>query len=192
MHDDEPLIRQAQAGDAQAFEALLAMYYERMYAFAYKWCANREDAEDVAQQACIKLARGLDQFRFESKFTSWLYRLVINCAKDWQKSQARHQQASAKDVSAAHINAAGIDDYLHENHAVTSDTRPDNAIFLQQLLSRLDHFADGMKETFMLVHAEGFTHGEAAIILNVKESTVSWRLHDIRKRLQPLLGGEAL
>lgn len=186
MHNDELLIKKAQGGDAKAFETLLSLYYDHLYTFAYKWCANREDAEDIAQQACIKLARGLDQFRFESQFTTWLYRLVINCAKDWQKSQARHQQTSDIDIDdCSHEN-------LHESHAVGSDTQPDNTIFLQQLLSRLDHFADGMKETFMLVHAEGFTHSEAAIILNVKESTISWRLHDIRKKLQPLLGGETL
>jgi RNA polymerase sigma-70 factor (ECF subfamily) len=154
------------------------MYYDHLYAFAFKWCANKEDAEDVTQQACIKLARGLDQFRFQSKFTSWLYRLVINCAKDWQKSQARHKHSS--DIQESVLDAS------------VDASSTDNSIFLQQLLARLNHFPEGMKETFILVHGEGLTHGEAAVILNVKESTVSWRLHDIRKKLQPLLGGATL
>jgi RNA polymerase sigma factor (sigma-70 family) len=80
MHNDELLIKKAQGGDAKAFETLLSLYYDHLYTFAYKWCANREDAEDIAQQACIKLARGLDQFRFESQFTTWLYRLVLDKA----------------------------------------------------------------------------------------------------------------
>ena len=69
MADDEALIRAAQAGDAQAFEQLLERHYETLYRFAYKWCGNRADAEDVTQQACVKLARALASYRFESTFT---------------------------------------------------------------------------------------------------------------------------
>lgn len=174
-NDEKKLIQQAQSGDASAFEALLERHYDTLFKFAFKWCGNREDAEDVAQQACIKLARGLAQFRFESSFTSWLYRLVINCAKDWQKSQARHQAS-------------------HEQETVTTeasaDGQLDQTILYQQLLQRLGTLAEGMKETVLLVHAEGFTHSEAAEILGIKESTISWRIHEIRKQLQPLFGQE--
>ncbi|MGH1486389.1 MAG: RNA polymerase sigma factor [Cellvibrionaceae bacterium] len=171
---DDTLIKQAQAGNAQAFEALLEHYYDLLYRFAYKWCGNREDAEDVAQQACIKLANSIQQFRFESSFSTWLYRLVINCAKDWQKSQARHQ---TDNESSLDIHA---DLNIHE--------QPEKTVLIAQLLNRLESFSEGMKETVLLVHAEGFTHGEAATILGVKESTVSWRIHEIRKQLQSLFG----
>ena len=85
MTGDKALIRAAQGGDAQAFEQLLEAHYDTMYRFAYKWCGNRADAEDVTQQSCLKLARALDSYRFESAFTSWLYRVVINCARDWSR-----------------------------------------------------------------------------------------------------------
>ncbi len=169
--NQKELIRAAQDGDGQAFALLLEESYDTLYRFAYRWCGNRADAEDITQQACMKLALSINQFRFEAAFSSWLYRLVINCAKDWYKSQNRHQ----------HDN---IDDWIEPEP--TPDQTAENRIYLQQLLRLLDQMSDGFKETALLVHGEGLSHAEAAAILQVKESTVSWRLHDIRKQLQLL------
>ena len=56
---DTELIRQAQGGDRSAFEALLRLHYDTIYRIAYKWCGNRVDAQDITQNACIKLARAM-------------------------------------------------------------------------------------------------------------------------------------
>lgn len=165
--DESALIRRAQAGDKAAFEALLDTYYDLLFRFAYKWCGKRADAEDITQQACIKLARSLGQFRFESAFSSWLYPLVINCARDWFKAQSRHQGDEPGEL----------------NEAVVSDSGAEAGIYLRQVLQLLEQMADGFKETALLVYAEGLSHAEAAKILAVKESTVSWRLHEIRRQL---------
>ncbi|HSC68090.1 MAG TPA: RNA polymerase sigma factor [Cellvibrio sp.] len=169
--DQSGLIRAAQTGDRQAFGQLLADSYDSIHRFAYRWCGNRADAEDITQQACIKLAQTIGQFRFEAAFSSWLYRLVINCAKDWYKSQSRHQHED-------------LDGWIEPEPP--RDQTAENGIYLQQLLRLLDGFAEGFKETALLVHGEGLTHAEAAEVLQLKESTVSWRLHEIRKQLQLL------
>lgn len=179
--DSRALISAAQAGDSNAFAQLLAQHYDSMFRFAYRWCGHRSDAEDITQLACIKLAQSIGQFRFEAAFSSWLYRLVINCAKDWYKSQQRHKHQS-------------IDESMHRNEQEsellspehTTEHTAENKIYLRQLLQRLDSFADGFKETALLVYGEGLTHAEAAEVLHLKESTVSWRLHEIRKQLKQL------
>ena len=173
---DDALIKQAQSGDAQAFEELLGIYYDTLFRFAFKWCGNREDAEDVTQQACIKLARSIDQFRFDAAFTSWLYRLVINCAKDWSKSQQRHRHQE------------DIEEHTEIETADSSESK----VFAWQVLQKLDALPDGIKETILLVHAEGLSHKEAADALGVKESTISWRLHEVRKSLNLLFNHEAI
>lgn len=171
---DTELIKQAQAGDAAAFEALVNDYYGIMFKMAFKWCGDRTAAEDITQEACIKLARGLDSFRHDSAFTSWLYRLVINTAKDWFKSQNRHP-------------GAGIE---QAEHVAAPEASPDERILMKQVWAQIKTLPEGEKEALILVVSEGLSHKEAAIILEVKESTVSWRIHEARKKLEGLFGKE--
>ena len=159
------LIRQAQGGHPASFAELVDLHYDTIYRFAWKWCGHRTDAEDIAQQACIKLAQSLTQFRFQSAFTSWLYKLVVSCAQDWQRAQKRHRH-----------------DELPED-APAPDSRTEDSIHLTQLLAQLDGIGEGMRETALLVHAEGLSHAEAGEILGVSESTISWRIHTMRKQI---------
>lgn len=168
MHEQQVtgLIRAAQDGDAGGFAELVDLHYDMIYRFAWKWCGNRADAEDIAQLSCVKLAASVAQFRFQAAFSSWLYQLVISCARDWQRSQQRHAHAG-----------------LPEDIAWAAEGGADDAIYLAQLLEQLDALGEGMKETALLVHAEGFSHAEAGRILGVSESTISWRIHTMRKHL---------
>jgi RNA polymerase sigma-70 factor (ECF subfamily) len=159
------LIRGAQRGEAACFAALVDRHYDTIYRFAWKWCGHRANAQDVAQLACIKLAGSLGQFRFQAAFTSWLYQLVVSCARDWQRAQRRHEH-----------------DALPED-APEPDAGAEDSIYLAQLLEQLDELGTGMRETALLVHAEGLSHAEVGTILGVSESTISWRIHTIRKHM---------
>jgi RNA polymerase sigma-70 factor (ECF subfamily) len=160
------LLRRAQGGDVASFAELVDLHYDTIYRFAWRWCGHRTNAEDIAQLSCIKLAGSLGQFRFQSAFTSWLYQLVINCARDWQRTQQRHEH-----------------DALPDDEPTADATRAEDHIYLAQLLQQLDEIGEGMKETALLVHAEGLSHAEAGAILGVSESTISWRVHAMRKHM---------
>ena len=164
--DDQALIRRAQGGDATSFAELLDLYYDTIHRFAWKWCGHAANADDIAQLACIKLANSLKQYRFQAAFTSWLYRLVISCAQDWQRSQQRHEH-----------------DELPEDEPAAAGGNAEESIYLMQTLAQLDRLGEGMKDTALLVHAEGLSHAEAGAVLGVSESTISWRLHIIRKQM---------
>lgn len=177
MEDESNVIRAAQAGDRKAFEHLLEARYDSIYRFALKWCGNESDAEDIAQLACIKLAKGIKQFDHRAQFSTWLYRLVINCAQDWQRQQKRHQGGEQmNDELQVHTGMGEI------------------VIYLTQVLAWIAHLGAEFKETVVLVFGEGLSHAEAAKVLQVKESTVSWRIHKVRKALiefeQPAPGGQ--
>ena len=171
--DQRALIEQAQAGDRQAFARLVEAQYDLMFRCALKWCGVRADAEDITQQACIKLAQYIDQFRFDSAFSTWLYRLVINCAKDWQKAQSRHQRSRVLETAEQPLLDQQV--ALNEN--------PEVSLFLASVLAWIALMGEGFKEAVLLVLGEGLNHKEAAEILQIKESTVSWRIHEVRKRL---------
>ncbi|SMF61025.1 RNA polymerase sigma-70 factor, ECF subfamily [Alteromonadaceae bacterium Bs31] len=170
---DRALIEAAQAGDSKAFETLLQLHYDRLYRFACKWCGNPNDAQDITQQACIKLARSLGQYRFESSFTTWLYRVVVTTAIDWYRSEERHVHDDTEQLPEASTHPS-----------------EDSSVYLQQILKKLESWGEGFKSTLLLVFAEGLSHAEAAQVLDVKESTISWRIHQIRKKLS-LLNKEA-
>ena len=164
--EEQDLIRRAQEGDATAFAGLLDLYYDTIFRFAWKWCRHRMNAEDIAQLACIKLANSLAQYRFQSAFSSWLYRLVISCAHDCQRSPSRHDH-----------------DELQDSVPRDDESQAEDQIYLLQLLGELAMLGEGMKETALLVHAEGLSHAEAGAILGVSESTISWRIHTIRRHV---------
>ena len=162
--EDKALIALARKGNSKAFEDLVNKHYKTMFKMAYKWCRNEKDAEDITQEACIKLARGIDSFKGGSAFTSWLYRLVINTAKDWYKKNNRHK--STEDIEAASV-----------------ESKSEDALYTKQVLDAVHDLPDGEKEALLLVHSEGLTHKEAGKVLNCKESTISWRIREARKKL---------
>lgn len=176
---DDTLIKQAQSGDATAFARLLEWVYDIIFRFAYKWAGNRVDAEDITQNACIKLASVIGQFRFESAFTSWLYRLVINCANDWRRKESRNQTYDPPPNRDSQTDT-------HTETMITSDQTSETETELTQVIKYVAAMGKDYKETLLLVCAEGLSHAEAAEALEVKESTISWRIHDIRKRLAAL------
>lgn len=169
----DELIKAAQRGDAHAFERVVGESYDMMFKMAFKWCGNRGDAEDITQEACIKLARGLGSFRHDCKFSSWLYRLVINAAKDWYKSQNRHPQG---------------DEEILKSIPVEGDAESTQNV--RQIWEQVYKLPEGEKEALLLVMGEGLSHGEAAKLLDVKESTVSWRIHEARKKLEKIFRKE--
>lgn len=166
--EDKELITQARSGDRRAFETLINRYYETMFRMAFKWCGNRTQAEDITQDACIKLARSLESYRGDAAFTSWLYRLVINCGRDWMRAQNRHP------------------DNPNAMEFVSLRDKKDETVYARQVMSEVYALPEGEREALLLVHSEGFSHKEAADILGCKESTISWRIHEARKKLAAL------
>lgn len=169
IDDERALIERAQQGDREAFESLLARYYDPIYRIAYRWCGNKADAEDVTQNACIKLAKSIDGFRFRSAFLTWVHTLVINTAKDWSKAKGRPTVA--------------INDDLDPAAAPEGEDR----VYASQVMNHVRALPEREKEALLLVFVEGLTHGETAAVMNCRESTVSWYIHEARKKLQSLL-----
>ena len=164
--DDFGLVDRARGGSAQAFEILVRRHYDTMYKFAYRWCGNRSDAEDVTQNACVKLARALEGFQKQSAFSTWLYRLVINTAKDWHRQHARHHAE------------------FRDEHAAEESQNMEEVLFAKQVVAAVGKLPSGEKEAVILVLGEGLSHQQAAEVMDCAESTVSWRIHEARKKLK--------
>jgi RNA polymerase sigma-70 factor, ECF subfamily len=166
-NSDAPLIRAAIKGDRQAFAALFDRHYDLIYRVALKYTRKPADAEDIAQETCVKLARKLQTYRFESKFTTWLYRLTLNTAKDWQrKAYRRYEKAWPEDFDIAATATSP------ERHAIAHET-----------LGAIEDLPGKLKAAVLLVFRDGLSHSQAAHALGCAETTVSWRIHEARKVL---------
>ena len=92
MNEDQELIERFKNGDERAFDQLVQKYSSRAYGIAYGILGGREDAQEVAQDAFIRIHRALPKFRGDSEFTTWMYRIVTNLAKNkyrWNKCRGR-------------------------------------------------------------------------------------------------------
>jgi len=174
--DDDALIAKAQAGDRLAFATLLERHYGLMFKVAWKWCGVREDAEDIAQEASMKLARNLHSFMFEAAFTTWLYRLVVNAAKDYYKAKNRR-------------NARELPLYDGAVH-VSEELTPEEQMEQKDALKAVAALPETLRETVVLVCWEGLSHREASEVLECSEGTVSWRVHEARKKIAEKMAQE--
>ncbi len=88
------LVKLAKDGDSVAFENLVDLHYLLVYKISYNWCKAKEDAEDITQEVFVKLAKNIFNFKEESAFQTWLYRIVINTAKDYTRKQEKGEGCS--------------------------------------------------------------------------------------------------
>ena len=173
--EDLKLVNSAKNGDRDAFGRLLEKHYNLMFRVAYRFLGKREDAEEVAQTVCIGLAEKIRSFRGESLFTTWLYRVVVNCCRDQQR-----RSATAKRLDQSYLE-------LSESAKLDEKDSSEKAGWLYRAISKLE---DSLRETALLVLAEELSHAEAGGVLGCAESTISWRMHEVRKHLKTILGSE--
>ena len=170
--DDNELVRCAREGDAEAFQTLLERHYDTAYRVAYRFTRHAEDAEDIAQDICLVLARKIGSFRGRSRFSTWLYRIVINACRDHVR---RQKSTDTLQANFALFREQTMADAAHD--AARRD-------WLSNAIATLE---PKLKETAILVLAEDLSHGDAAAALGCAESTVSWRMHEVRKTLKTLV-----
>ncbi len=172
---DGALARRAAAGDREAFAALLERHYDRIYRIGVRVLGDPDEAADLAQDICVALPARLASWRGRSRFTTWLYSVVVNAARDALRRRAARRRGER---GYAELDA------LMRDHAAA---RACESSWLRQALGRL---SEDLRVTVVLVLEEGLRHAEAGEVLGVSEATVSWRMHEVRKRLRALAARE--
>ena len=168
---DNELAVRASDGDRQAYGLLLERHYDRIFRIALRFTGLREDAEDVTQEVCMSLANKLQSFRGEASFTTWLYRVVVNRVRDVQRKQITAERF--------HKEFGEVDELRREEAKA-------QALEFEWLYEMLNGLSDDLRETAILVTAEGLSHAQAGDILGVKETTISWRMHELKKQLRQI------
>lgn len=166
---EEELVARAQADDAAAFRELFDRFYPMIHAFCYRSCLDPAQAQDLAQETFIKVARSIDTYRGESSFKSWLYRIATNATRDWLRQKMRHERL-AKAASESWVETTTCDE-------------PDHA----RVAEALQALPDDLRLAIVLTYYEGMNHAAAAQVLGCAETTVSWRVFRAKRKLKTLL-----
>jgi RNA polymerase sigma-70 factor (ECF subfamily) len=175
------LVRNCQKGDVEAYEELAAKYYRRVYMVILGIVHHREDAMEVAQETFYKAFRNIKRFQGGSSFYTWLYRIAVNLAIDFQRRQKR----GAADLKE------NMDEVVVEAETVGSDPFRElsDRELGNRLLDAINELTPDHKAVILMRAVEGLSYKEIGRIMGCSEGTVMSRLHYARKKLQEKLAG---
>jgi RNA polymerase sigma-70 factor, ECF subfamily len=181
--DEAALIERCRAGDLAAFEPLVEKYRQRAYRLAYNVLRDPEEAWDVAQDAFIRAFQALPSFRGDSAFYTWLFRIVMNVARD----RARQHAARGRAFGTERVDEKDWDRILVDQ-GTAPDTNATQVEERERIGRALATLSEPHRAIIMLSDLEGLSYREIAEVLNIPMGTVMSRLHNARRRLRDALG----
>ena len=178
---DADLVAAWQAGDESAFETLVRSHQRRVFGLVLRMLGNRQEAEDVAQEAFLSLHRHGHRFRREARFSTFVYRVAANAALNRRRSLGRKR---SREEALARRQQAGLD-------LPVSPRNPEDAAVGGQIQARVQEalleLSPDLRAAIVLYDIEGQSYGDIAESLGIPEGTVKSRIHRARNALRELL-----
>ena len=185
MADELKLIKKAQKGDVNAFEKIITEYQSVVYSISYRYADNAHDAADMAQEVFLKMFKTINSFRFESKLSTWIYRVATNTCLDIVKRQRR---------AASALPLGGFDDEDGNNFAsepadsrFMPDARLEEAETKDVVNRAISELSDEYRTVVILRDIRGLSYDEIAEIVDCPVGTVKSRISRARKNLREIL-----
>jgi RNA polymerase sigma-70 factor (ECF subfamily) len=182
------LVERVQSGDQQAFGLLVSKYQRKLLRLVMRMVRDPAEAEDVTQEAFIKAYRALPNFRGESAFYTWLYRIGVNTAKNWLVAHGRRMPTVSE---IGNEDGEGIEDSV----LLRSDETPDRVLLSKQIgetvNAAMDALPEDLRTAISLREIEGLSYEEIAQVMDCPIGTVRSRIFRAREaiaaQLRPLL-----
>src|SRR5262245_60231821 len=162
----EQLYDQAKAGDSAAASGLIALYYEKIFAYFRRLCGNDEDAQDLTQKAFLKVCSSLGSYQKRSSLSTWIHALAHHVYVDWRRS--RNSLAWQSDAWWETCAAEGPSPF--EDVAETE--------LAYRLYALVDQLEEAHRETVHLHYYQGLSIKDTAEVLGIATSTVKYRLRE--------------
>ena len=186
---DQQLVVRAQAGDKRAFELLVIKYQRKVERLLSRLIRDQAEIEDVTQEAFIKAYRALANFRGDSAFYTWLYRIAVNTAKNYLMSQGRRAPTSTGYDAE---EAEGFEDATGLRDIATPEAQLMSKQIAQIVNQTIDKLPDELKTAIMLREIDGLSYEEIAQIMDCPIGTVRSRIFRAREavaeQLRPQMG----
>jgi len=186
--EDAALVERSQKGDMEAFGTLVAKYQDRVFNMVYRMCGRREDAEELAQEAFLKALEKMAQFRGQSRFYTWLFRIAANLVISHRRRGVRIKFQSLSAPEELGRTQAGT---LTTPTAAGRELSPPDAAMSAETQRRvalaLEELDDEMRIMVVLRDVEDMDYSQMAEVLGVPVGTVKSRLHRARLALKEKL-----
>ena len=184
--EEKALIERCKRGDLAAFNDLVRKYEKQVYNFAYRLTGNYDDANDVAQDAFLRVFNAIGTFRGDASFSTWLFRITTNVFLDERKRAKAHPHASLDEYLELDESSVArqIEDPSPTPEAVLEET--ERAQLLQQAIGSLPEYQRAM---VTLYHGQQKSYEEIAEIMDLPIGTVKSRLNRARLALKEKLSG---
>jgi RNA polymerase sigma-70 factor (ECF subfamily) len=193
---DGELVKLVQKGDQDAYACLFRRYYPKVYSMALARLRNRENAQDVVQEAFIKVFRYVGSFKGNSSFYTWLYRITANLCIDRLRQASRDQQVEyieGRKLKAAVERGGGI-----MGAGSMEGDSPERNLARKEVLAKLqeaiDELPDYHRDVILMREIGGMSYSEMAKAMKVSKGTIMSRLfharRKVKERLRPYLEGE--
>ena len=182
--EDREYVMLCRTGDLDAFGVLVRRHQKKMLNIAFRMTGDYEDACDVVQEAFLSAYRMIKKFRGEAKFSTWLYGIVVNHARNRIRSirsKARHESVSLDDKPDAKEGAGAMEPPSRECSAVDLLIQKETRAKVQQCINSLE---EEHREVLVLRDIQGFSYDEISIMLKIPEGTVKSRLSRARDALR--------
>lgn len=184
---DQQIVERVQRGDKNAFNLLVTKYQHKVAHLVSRYVKNSGDVADVVQEAFIKAYRALPNFRGDSAFYTWLYRIAVNSAKNYLVSMGRKPPANDVDAEEA--------DYYDGSDALKENSSPERRLMSDQmqkmLFDTVDKLPEDLRMAITLRELEGLSYEDIANVMDCPVGTVRSRIFRAReaidKVIQPLL-----
>ena len=189
IHADELLIERIKAGDMAAYNVMVNRKYDRIFSRVSQLLNNKQDAEEVTQDAFIRAHRGLENFRGDASFSTWLYQIATNLAHNryWYWFRRKRDQSISLDQPQCEDGSLTL-----ENVMPCADENPAEAVVTQEFVDRvsacMQYLNDKHKEVLILRNVKNLTYDEIAQQLEISVGTVKSRIARARESLRGLLG----
>ena len=187
--EDNELAAAAKGGDMSAFETLVERYERRVYSIAVRMLTDQEDARDAAQDTFLRVFRGLPGFQGESKFSTWIYRIVTNICVDKLRKRRDNAELSLDAPFAGDDSDSAGAAFELPDASVDIAAIAEGAEFRALVQRAVAMLPDAHRAIIVMRDFEGISYPEIAKILSCQPGTVKSRINRARQKLRAILCG---
>ncbi|HHY17921.1 MAG TPA: sigma-70 family RNA polymerase sigma factor [Firmicutes bacterium] len=187
--NEEVIVEKASKGDIEAFEALVTAYEKSLYNIAFRMVSNSEDAMDIVQDVFLKAYQALPEFRGDSRFSTWIYRVCVNASLDYLR---KNRKVKVYSLDAPVVFPDSEVQRQIEDSGDSTEDIVESQFLGQRVLGVLNDLDSHYRTILILCDVQGYSYKEISEILDISLGTVKSRIHRARNLVRKLLEAEQI